>query len=84
MTILVITDAVKTIMMIIGFFVILRFFKTAFAAKQAEYSVKTFDEKKRRAEQAKADARKNVGKISVLDKKSKIDNVEDVDFEEVK
>lgn len=84
MTILVITDAVKTIMMIIGFFVILRFFKTAFATKHAAASIKSFDEKKKQAEREKTEALKNTGRISVLDKNGKIDNVEDVDFEEVR
>ena len=84
MTILVITDAVKTIIMIIGVFVILRFFKTAFATKHASASVKSFDDKKKQAEREKAEALKNTGRISVLDKKSRIDNVEDVDFEEVR
>jgi hypothetical protein len=83
MTILVITDAVKTIMMIIGFFVILRFFKTAFATKHAAASIKSFDEKKKQAEREKAEALKNTGRISII-KDGKMDNVEDADFEEVK
>lgn len=84
MTILVITDAVKTIIMIIGVFVILRFFKTAFATKHAAASIKSFDEKKKQAERKKAEALKNTGRISIVIKDGKIDNVEDVDFEEVK
>ena len=84
MTILVITDAVKTIMMIIGVFVILRFFKTAFATKHAATSIKAFDEKKKQAERERQATLKNQGKITLQNSSQSYGHVEDVDFEEVK
>lgn len=84
MTLLVITDAVKTIIMIIGVFVILRFFKTAFATKHAAASIKSFDEKKKQAERERQAALKNEGKITLQNSAQSSGNVEDVDFEEVK
>ncbi len=84
MNLLVIFDAVKTIMMLIGVFVILRFFKTAFATKHAAESIKTFDEKKKQAEKERIEALKNQGKITIQQSGQQSGKIEDVDFEEVK
>jgi type I restriction-modification system DNA methylase subunit len=84
MTPLVVTNAVKTIIMIIGVFAILRFLKTAFATKHAAASIKAFDEKKKQAERERKEALKNEGKITIQKSGQISGNVEDVDFDEVK
>jgi hypothetical protein len=84
MTLLVITDAIKTLMMIIGVVVVIRFMKNVFATKHAAESIKAFDAKKKAMEQEKLRVEKNQGKISITPKTSQNQGVEDVDFEEVK
>ncbi len=84
MTILVITDAVKTIMMIIGLVVIVRFMKNVFATKHAATSIKQFDAKKKAMEQEKQRVEREKGKITVSSTSTQHSNVEDVDFEEVR
>jgi len=84
MMILVITDAVKTLMMIIGVVVIIRFMKNVFATKHAASSIKQFDAKKKAMEQEKQRVEREKGKITVSSTSTQHPNVEDVDFEEVK
>jgi len=83
-SILTLFDGIKTIFVIIGVVVILRFIKTAFATKHAHNSIKAFDSKKKQFEQEKLKVEKNKGKIDILDKNDKTNHFEDVDFEEVK
>lgn len=84
MAILVITDAIKTLMLIIGVVVVIRFLKSAFATKHAADSIKAFDAKKKQMEQEIRRAEKNIGKINITAKTEQNNGVEDVDFEEVK
>jgi uncharacterized membrane protein len=84
MPLLVITDAVKTIMMLIGLVVIIRFMKGVFATKHAESSIKQFDAKKKAMEQEKQRVERAKGKITVSSTSTQHADVEDVDFEEVK
>ena len=84
MIILVITDAVKTIMMLIGVVVVIRFMKGVFATKHAAESIKQFDTKKKAMDQEKQRIEREKGKITVSSTSTKHSNVEDVDFEEIK
>lgn len=84
MVILVITDAVKTLMMIIGVVVIVRFIKNVFATKHAATSIKQFDAKKKTMEQEKQRVEREKGKITVSSTSAQHSDVEDVDFEEVR
>ncbi len=84
MVFLVITDAVKTLMMIIGVVVIVRFMKNVFATKHAAASIKQFDAKKKQFEEEKRKAAKNQGKIIITANSSVVHDIEDVDFEEVR
>jgi uncharacterized membrane protein len=84
MIILVITDAVKTIMMLIGVVVVIRFMKGVFATKHAAESIKQFDAKKKAMDQEKQRIEREKGKITVSSTSTQHSNVEDVDFEEIK
>jgi uncharacterized membrane protein len=84
MIILVITDAVKTIMMLIGVVVVIRFMKGVFATKHAAESIKQFDTKKKAMDQEKQRIEREKGKITVSSTSTQHSNVEDVDFEEIK
>ena len=84
MIILVITDAVKTIMMLIGVVVVIRFMKGVFATKHAAESIKQFDAKKKAMEQEKQRIEREKGKITVSSTSTQHSNMEDVDFEEIK
>jgi hypothetical protein len=70
-------------MVIIGVVAVLRFMKTAFATKHAESSIKHFDNKRQEFEREKELAKRKEGQISIS-KSQRSDNVEDIDFEEMK
>jgi TctA family transporter len=83
MVIATIFDGVKTVMVIIGVFAILRIMRTVMATKHAQASVKKFDEKKKQYDKYNEQVRNNQGKVRI-DTASDNDAFEDVEFEELR
>jgi hypothetical protein len=85
MTLLAITTVFRTVLIILGVFVVLRVIGQMMIAKRNLEEEKNLIKKQREQEQMAAEAKRNLGKttISHIDKKS-ADNAEYTDFEEVK
>lgn len=82
MVIITIFDGVKTIMVIIGVFAILRILRTVMKTKHAHESIKKFDEKKKKYDQHNQQVRNNQGKIRINNSPEN-DTFEDVEYEEI-
>ena len=74
----------RTLLILIGLFVILRFLGRLANAKRNLEEEKVLDEQKRREEAERERITKNLGKTKIIDKSSGSKDIEDVDFEEVK
>jgi hypothetical protein len=85
MTLLAITTVFRTVLIILGVFVVLRVIGQMMIAKRNLEEEKNLIKKQREQEQMAAEAKRNFGKttISQIDKKSASD-AEYTDFEEVK
>lgn len=85
MTLLAITTVFRTVLIILGVFVVLRVIGQMMIAKRNLEEEKNLIKKQREQEQMVAEAKRNFGKttISQIDKKSAND-AEYTDFEEVK
>ncbi len=85
MTLLAITTVFRTVLIILGVFVVLRVIGQMMIAKRNLEEEKNLIKKQREQEQMVAEAKRNFGKttISQIDKKSAHD-AEYTDFEEVK
>lgn len=79
--VLSITGLFKTIFIIIGVFVLLRFLGQLMQAKRNLEEQNRFKAEQLRIQKEKAFVEKNLGKISIS--KEKTGNTEDVDFEEI-
>lgn len=85
MTLLAITTVFRTVLIILGIFIVLRVIGRMMIAKRNLEEEKNLLQKQREQEQMAAESKRNFGKttISHIDKKS-ADGADYVDFEEVK
>ena len=80
-----ITGLVKTILIIIGVMVVLRFINQVFTAKKSEAEHEAFERNKKRFEKVKKVVKENEGKVRVLKKNENAHgDTEYVDYEEIK
>lgn len=73
----------RTILIIVGVLVLLRFLGQLMNAKRNMDTERRMNEDKRRAEKEKAEIKRNLGKTNILNENRSGQNVEDVDFDEV-
>lgn len=78
-----VTGLVRTLLIIVGVIVILRFLGQLMTAKRNMEEERKLNEQQRRFNQEKEKKRKNLGKTSILKKGSSSSDIEDVDFEEM-
>lgn len=78
-----ITGVVRTILIIIGVLVVLRFIGQLMQAKKNMEEERALNERDRKLRTEKERKRKNLGKTSLLRRGDRVD-AEDVDFKEVK
>ena len=78
-----VTGLVRTLLIIIGVFVLLRFLGQLINAKRNMEEERKLNAQQRKFNQEKERKRKNLGKTSVLKKSQGSDNIEDVDYEEM-
>jgi hypothetical protein len=78
-----ITGVVRTILIIIGVLVVLRFIGQLMQAKKNMEEERALNERDRKLRTEKERKRKNLGKTSLLRRDDRVD-AEDVDFKEVK
>lgn len=79
-----ITGLFRTLLIIIGAIVILRFVGQIMNAKRNVEEERQLNEKQKRFEKERANKKKNLGKTRILGRKSNGNNsVEDVDYEEI-
>lgn len=74
----------RTLLILIGLFVILRFLGRLANAKRNIEEEKALDEQKRREKAEREQVAKNLGKTKIISKSSGNKDIEDVDFEELK
>jgi hypothetical protein len=82
-----ITGLFRTVLIIIGVFVLLRFLGQLLIAKRNMEEERRINEQRRKTEKEKSDKLKEMGKIKILsDQKTKTrtGDTEDVDYEELK
>ena len=76
---------VKTILIVIGILVVLRFVGQMMSTKRNMEEDQRFHENKRATEEARRETQKNAGKISLSDKKKSAKDYGDyTDYEEIK
>jgi len=73
----------RTIIIVVGVFVLLRFLGQLMNAKRNMDTERRMKEDKRRAEKEKDEIKRNLGKTDILNENRSGQNVEDVDFDEV-
>ncbi len=78
-----VTGLVRTLLIIIGVIVLLRFLGQLMNAKKNMEVERELNERQRKFNSEKERKRKNLGKTSVLKKGQSSDNIEDVDYEEM-
>lgn len=74
----------RTVLILIGLYVVLRFLGRLANAKRNQVEINSIEEQKKQFKAEKDSVSKNLGKTKVLNQKSKSNDIEDVDFEEVK
>jgi len=79
-----ITGLFRTLLIIIGAFILLRFLGQLMNAKRNMEAERMMAEQERLFEKEKREKAKKVGKTEVLNSSSPKGNVQDVDFEEVR
>lgn len=78
-----VTGLIRTLLIIVGVIVLLRFLGQLMTAKRNMEEERKLNERQRRFDQEKEQKRKNLGKTSILRKGSASSDIEDVDFEEM-
>ena len=78
-----VTGLVRTLLIIIGVLVLLRFLGQLMNAKRNMEEERKLNAQQRKFNHEKETKRKNLGKTSVLKKGQASDNIEDVDYEEM-
>jgi uncharacterized membrane-anchored protein YhcB (DUF1043 family) len=78
-----VTGLVRTLLIIIGVIVLLRFLGQLMNAKRNMEEERKLNAKQRHFNKEKERKSKHLGKTSILDKSQGSDNTEDVDFEEM-
>ena len=78
-----VTGLVRTLLIIIGVFVLLRFLGQLINAKRNMEEERKLNAQQRKLNQEKERKRKNLGKTSILKRFQDSDNIEDVDHEEM-
>lgn len=78
-----VTGLVRTLLIIVGVIVLLRFLGQLMNAKRNMEEERKLNAQQRKFSQEKERKRKNLGKTSLLKKDQGSDNIEDVDFEEM-
>ena len=78
-----VTGLVRTLLIIIGVFVLLRFLGQLMNAKRNMEEERKLNAQQRKLNQEKERKRKNLGKTSILKRFQDSDNIEDVDHEEM-
>ena len=78
-----VTGLVRTLLIIIGVFVLLRFLGQLINAKRNMEEERKLNAQQRKFNQEKERKRKNLGKTSILKRIQDSDNIEDVDHEEM-
>lgn len=78
-----VTGLVRTLLIIIGVFVLLRFLGQLINAKRNMEEERKLNAQQRKFNQEKERKRKNLGKTSILKRFQDSDNIEDVDHEEM-
>jgi len=73
----------RTLLILIGLFMVLRFFGRLATAKRNQDELNALDEEKRKFKAEKERATKNLGKTKISEKTSTSNDAEDVDFEEI-
>jgi len=83
-TFLSITGLVKTLLIIIGVIVVLRFFGRLASARKHMEIERRMNEQSRKFETDKRNQQKKFGKTEIINQNKAKDSIQDVDFEEVK
>lgn len=78
-----ITGLVRTLLIIIGVIVLLRFLGQIMNARRNQEAQNRFNKNRENLRKQKEFIQKNSGKTRVVDSKNNSNDVEDVDFEEV-
>ena len=78
-----VTGLIRTLLIIIGVFVLLRFLGQLMNAKRNMEEERKLNAQQRKLNQEKERKRKNLGKTSILKRFQDSDNIEDVDHEEM-
>ncbi len=73
----------RTLLILIGLFMVLRFFGRLATAKRNQDELNALNEEKRKFNAEKERVSKNLGKTKIAEKTSGVNDIEDVDFEEV-
>ena len=73
----------RTLLILIGLFMVLRFFGRLATAKRNQDELNALNEEKRKFNAEKERVSKNLGKTKIAKKTSGVNDIEDVDFEEV-
>lgn len=77
-----VTGLVRTLLIIVGVFVVIRFLGQLMSAKRNIEEERQFKDQQNQFEEAKKKTSKNIGKTRIVNRTDS-GNVEDVDFEEV-
>lgn len=83
MILLSITGLFRTLLILIGAFVLIRFLGQVMLAKRDQAESDAMQAQKRQLEREKKQKQKNLGKTNILDSKSASDAIQDVEYEEV-
>lgn len=83
MIFLSITGLVRTLLILIGLFVVVRFLGQLMIAKRNLAEESELKERERKFKVEKEQKQKNLGKTSILNDRVDSSNVSDVDFEEI-
>lgn len=83
-TFLSITGLFRTALMLIGAFVLLRFFGQLMQSRRDAEIERREDAAKKMFEKEKAEKQRNLGKTKIVNSNQTTANTQDVDFEEVK
>ena len=78
-----VVGVVRTLLILIGLFMVLRFFGRLATAKRNQDELNALDEEKRKFKAEKERVSKNLGKTKISNESTGSKDVEDVDFEEV-
>lgn len=83
MILLSITGLFRTLLLLIGAFVLLRFLGQIMMARRDQAESDAMQAQKKKLEKEKLQKQKNLGKTNIIDSRSASDSIQDIDFEEV-